>query len=601
MVCCVRSFPTLSEKENLEMKNPKSEQKSQQDLESTAPNSSKNSTVVPGTSETNSSSKNTAKTHIEDTCSNNGETVTTFDQVRIFWEETFSMESPKLPSTNPELSPPNPSNCWTWPKTEELCKEDTNETPLEKAKRLLEEGATCELSPELRSKWGITTPISKENTLLTPPSPKDNQIPLRDFRDRHPESYTNSFGDYCEQTDLEGERVQVDLFESHETQELNKDQKRNLLFKKNSVHRAGLLSLSPFKQDRILAEKLHSCSQKVYQFHDGGKAIWRCKSRFCHTCQNIKRTKLTKIFEQNLIMNSYSPKDYYFITLTLPALTLRSEASKHIKLLNKNFAKLARRKAWRESVDGYIKVIEFTQKGEFINPHIHLLVAGNESLRFNKLFQRRTDKSGKPYFKLGYVWGNYFKDLRHQEYAYVDVKTVKPRRGRTEKEIMDLNWIPVDQITPNELSTDVLGYMLKPETRDPNLEIDDFATEQTTELIQGLKNSRLISTSGSLLGFLSAPPKPKLTEEERQLIVDRFRSENIKGRYEYNIHSRRYSKTDQFSFSSFGLLQLRTLYSQKRNKPRCESSPPSPRLDICYESPRNPLRVSKDLTPQKDE
>lgn len=591
------------------MKNPKSERKSQQDLESSTPNSEKKEQGVPGHSNPIISTQTVDPTHIEDNCGIDNKEETLFDKARILWEEIFNIEAPNLQDEAPVLSPPRTSTCFNPNQSNETCPQDEQDSPLQKAKRLLLEGSRCKSSPELKPTWtlwttewnGIDVPTSKEKITLTPPSPKDNQIPLRDFGEQLSQRYVSPFNDYCEQTDLEGERVQIDLFEPYETQELNKDQKQNLLFKKNSIHRAGLLSLSPNKRDRDLAEKLHSCSQKVYQFHDGGKAIWRCKNRFCHTCQNIKRTKLTRIFEQNLIMNSYSPKDYYFITLTLPALTLRSEASKHIKLLNKNFAKLARRKAWRESVDGYIKVIEFTQKGEFINPHIHLLVAGNESFRSNKLFHRRTDKSGKPYFKLGYIWGNYFKDLRSQEYAYVDVKTIKPRRGRTEKEKLDLDWIPVNQITPNELSTDILGYMLKPEKRDPNLEIDDFATEQTTDLIQGLKNSRLISTSGSLLGFLSAPSKPKLTEEERQLIVDRFRAENIKGRYEYNIHSRRYSKTDQFVFSSFGFFQLRTLYALKRNKPRCEDSPPSPRQDICYEPPINPLRASIDVTPKKDE
>lgn len=497
-------------------------------------------------------------------------------------------------------------NTWNIPQdsTSEHCKE----SPLQRAKRILKLNSeeTCESSPELHPKWrgwiDLEVPTSKETIILSPPSPQDHQLPLREFGHQLNHNYLNPFGDNCEEPNSEDEdQKQINILEPYETQEINKSQKQHLTFKDRSIHRAGLLSLSGFKEDRDLAKKLHSCSQRVYQFQNGESSTWRCKNRFCHTCQNLKRNKLTKIFEQNLIMNSYTPSNYYFVTLTLPMLTLRKEASEHIKLLNRNFGKLARRKLWRESVDGYIKVIEFTQKGEFINPHIHLLIAGNSSFGSNRLFQRKTDKQGKPYFQLGYVWGNYFKELRSQSYTYVDVKTIKPRRERTEKEKADLNWIPVHQITPNELSTDILGYMLKPEKRDPNPSIDDYATEQTSELLYNLKNSRLISTSGSLLGFLSAPKRRKLTEEERQAITDKFRTENIKGRYEYNINSKRYTKTDQFSFASFGLLQLKTLYSRKRNKQKCEHSNSNLLSDTCYQFPKDPLRAAHHVTFEKDE
>ena len=289
-------------------------------------------------------------------------------------------------------------------------------------------------------------------------------------------------------------------------------------------------------------------------------------------------------------MNSYLPHKWILLTLTTPSNCKREDLKESINLLHKNFMRLTRRKFWMESVEGFIRSTEVLQTCELLNPHIHLLLAVNESFSYNKIFHRKEDCQGNTFFKLGSIWGKYYK----RKYVQVDIKRIDPSRSKTTEERKTMPWLGDHQITPNDLSNTVLNYILKPDQKDPSIQIESQATRQTSSLVDQLRNTRLVSTGGTLSGYLQSPPKPRLTEEEKDKLNDRFKSENIKSRFEFDTSKKRYKSVEMFTFSGIAFTRLKNQYQQFFRKSYCNGS--SERLneiDYCYSPPKDPIKGQK--------
>ena len=348
---------------------------------------------------------------------------------------------------------------------------------------------------------------------------------------------TNNVGEITAKT------YQMDLLESPEELKINSMMSRTLEMKKRSIRRASLLSNSPDPRLQKLASKLSRCSQKVFLLKDGSKTVWRCRSRFCHVCQDLKRNELKRNFIDNLISREYQPDQYILLTLTTgdhPEDQIKSK----IKEMNSAWSKLTRRKAWKESIEGAIKVIEHIPSEQgLINLHLHALLAVNENFRTSPLFWYEYDKAShlQRIPKLSAIWSRYLKTQN----LIVHRKTIRRHQELTQFEI-DCGFSQ-DKIGPSELGNTALNYLLKFETNSKDTfdslgaKLDEDSKE--SKIVKQLKHSKLITSSGSLKGILRRK-KIELAQDAIDQIEEshneKLRSENILAKFELPACTFRY-------------------------------------------------------------
>jgi hypothetical protein len=365
-----------------------------------------------------------------------------------------------------------------------------------------------------------------------------------------------------------------------------------------NIERARLLSFSPDKSERALSRELFQCSRNIRISKDGRPNYWRCrKTKDCHICQYFDQQEKLKIFKSNLLRNRYAPHQWKLITLTLPRTYAPNEIRGAIKKLNSNFTKLTRRKAWQLSIEGGIKSIEWPRSKEDpkrYRPHIHLLVAVNDSFSSNRLFQK-TKRSleklkanpelgdSEILFNLSFVWGKYF----NRQNVHTHIRDLKKLGGTTD----DLPWLKPNQIDPDEITYTALEYITKVIQRDCSTSESPTPSLTTSTLIRQVKGLRRISSFGSLQGYLTKPKRRKKTEKEKQDLIDSLRSSNTRAIYQYNSETRAYEKVDSLKphFESWLLFKDKA----SRQSSPCISSSFSPPQQIPIQL-ENPLRC-KDL------
>lgn len=374
---------------------------------------------------------------------------------------------------------------------------------------------------------------------------------------------------------------------------INKNLDQNLQLKKAlNIERARLLANSTDKRHRQLSQKLFQCTRNVRISKTGKPLFWQCKSKHCHVCHYFKQQKLLRTFKRNLTKNRYVPHSWKLITLTLPTTCDPSEIKEGIKKLNANFAKLMRRKAWRDSVEGGVKAVEVSRSEDpkKYRPHLHILCAVNDHFSSNKLFQLTRNtldqlhlgvdvKEEDLRYNLSFVWGKYFK----RQYTVTHIKSIE----KNQKTSDDLPWLPPTKIDPYELTYTALEYITKGQERDCTFLETKTPCSTTSTLIYQLRGIRAFSTFGTLQGYLTAPKKPKLTEEQRQAIIDQFKTANIKACYQYNAITKEYEKVDQFTphYESWSVFRDKI---NRVNDP-CEPSEYSP-PNLSYQDQENPIR-----------
>lgn len=374
---------------------------------------------------------------------------------------------------------------------------------------------------------------------------------------------------------------------------INRDLDTNLQLKKAmNIERARLLAGSNDKKQRALGRKLFQCTRNVRISKNGKPLFWQCKSKHCHVCHYFKQQKLLKTFKRNLTKNRYVPHAWKLITLTLPTTCDPNEIKGAIKKLNASFAKLVRRKAWQKSVEGGVKAVEIARAEDpkKYRPHLHILCAVNDSFSSNKLFQYTRNtldqlnlgadlKEDDLRYNLSFVWGKYFK----RQYAVTHIKNIDKNQKTSE----DLPWLPSNKIDPYELTYTALEYITKGQERDCTSTETKTPYLTTSTLIDQLRGTRSFSTFGTLQGYLTEPKKPKLSEEQRQAIIDQLRSANIKACYQYNPYTKEYERVDQFSAHFEAWLVFRDKVNRV-NDP-CNPSKYSP-PSHSYQDQENPIR-----------
>jgi plasmid rolling circle replication initiator protein Rep len=361
-----------------------------------------------------------------------------------------------------------------------------------------------------------------------------------------------------------------------------------------NINRAKLLASSPDKRERALSRELYQCSRNVRIGKNGKPNYWRCRRvKDCHICQYFDQQEKLKIFKSNLLRNRYAPHQWKLVTLTLPRTYAPNEIRRAIKELNSNFTKLTRRKAWRDSVEGGIKSIEWPRSKEDprrYRPHIHLLLAVNDSFSSNKLFQKtrksleklKADPGTKEteiHFNLSFVWGRYFK----KKLVHTHIRDLRKLNSTS----MDLSWLKPSQIDPDEITYTALEYITKVIQKDCSSSESPTPSLTTSTIIHQVKGLRRISTFGSLQGYLTKPKRRKRSESEKQALIDTMRSENIHSTYQYNSESRIYEKVDILKphFESWLLFRDRSI----RLRSSCSSADYSPPEVIPLQL-ENPIR-----------
>ena len=370
-----------------------------------------------------------------------------------------------------------------------------------------------------------------------------------------------------------------------------------------NIERARLLASSYDKKQRELSQKLFQCARNIRISNSGKPIFWQCKSRHCHLCHHFKQQKLLKTFERNLTKNRYVPNGWKLITLTYPRTCNATEVRSVIKKLNASFAKLTRRKAWKESVEGGVKSIEITRSEDQkkYRPHLHILCAVNDSFSSNPLFQLTRSTLDKLQlgttlddddlrYNLSFVWGKYFK----RPFTIAHIKDIK-KNQRTSK---DLNWLPHDKIDPHELTYTALEYITKGQEKDCTLLETPTPSLTTSTLIDQIKGSRTFSTFGTLQGYLTPPKRPKLSTEQKQAIIDQSKSENIQSNYQYNAMTKEYEKVENFTshFESWSIFKHKSI----RSFNQCETAQYSP-PQLSHQDQESPLRCKYLARPLDEE
>ena len=314
-----------------------------------------------------------------------------------------------------------------------------------------------------------------------------------------------------------------------------------------NIERSKLLATSPDKRERALSRELYQCSRNIRIGKNGKPNYWRCRRvKDCHICQYFDQQEKLKTFKSNLTRNRYAPHQWKLITLTLPRTYTPNEVRSAIKTLNSNFTKLSRRKAWRDSIEGGVKSIEWPRSKEDprrYRPHIHLLVAVNDSFKSNRLFQKtkksveqlRNDPSTPEadlHFNLSFTWGRYFK----KKLVHTHIRDLR----KLNKTSADLSWLKPSQIDPDEITYTALEYITKVIQKDCSRSESPTPSLTTSTLIHQLKGLRRISTFGSLQGYLTKPKRRKRTEKEKQDLIDTLRPSNIHSTYQYNSETKAY-------------------------------------------------------------
>jgi plasmid rolling circle replication initiator protein Rep len=370
-----------------------------------------------------------------------------------------------------------------------------------------------------------------------------------------------------------------------------------------NIERARLLSNSYDKKQRQLSQKLFQCARNVRISESGKPIFWQCKSRHCHLCHHFKQQKLLQTFKRNLMKNRYAPYGWKLITLTYPRTCNASEIRSVIKKLNANFAKLMRRKAWKDSVEGGVKAIEIAraENPKKYRPHLHILCAVNDSFPANPLFQltRSTldqlqlgttlDDQDLRY-NLSFVWGKYFK----RPFTIAHIKSIKKNQSTPQ----DLPWLPCNKIDPHELTYTALEYITKGQEKDCTRLETSTPSLTTSTLIDQIKGIRMFSTFGTLQGYLTPPKRPKLTPEQRQALIDQSKIQNIQANYQYNALTKTYEKVERFTshFESW------SIFKHKANQifDPCISDQYSP-PHLSYQDQENPLRCKYLASPLDEE
>lgn len=109
-------------------------------------------------------------------------------------------------------------------------------------------------------------------------------------------------------------------------------------------------------------------------------SMYTCKDRFCPFCNWRRQMKYSKLI-YNHLQHLQHVRSYRFLFLTLTVKNCNiNDLRTTIKHMQSSFNKMTRTKKFKDSIYGYLRVLEFTLEGnlsptDYYHPHFHVLLA----------------------------------------------------------------------------------------------------------------------------------------------------------------------------------------------------------------------------------
>lgn len=236
-------------------------------------------------------------------------------------------------------------------------------------------------------------------------------------------------------------------------------------------------------------------TKKANQILDCGKSLWfhlkqnvvtsetklklaemyTCKDRFCPFCNWRRQMKYSKLIYKHLeALQSKNKFRYIFLTLTVKNCHI-NDLNTTIKQMQKAFNTMSRSKQFKNSILGYLRVLEYTvqkNNSQMIHPHFHLLLVVPTTY-FNPTFNKYLKKDD-----YAQMWKN---ALNVDYFPVCDVRIIKPNAKKDKS-----------------ADVAVIAEMCKYPMKDTDIsKVSDFE-----ELVKQLRNVRNINAGGVLKGCL---------------------------------------------------------------------------------------------------
>lgn len=205
--------------------------------------------------------------------------------------------------------------------------------------------------------------------------------------------------------------------------------------------------------------------------------MYTCKDRFCPFCNWRRQMKYSKLIYKHLQALQEEKKfRAIFLTLTVKNCHI-SKLNATIKQMQTAFNSMTRTKAFKNSILGYLRVLEYTvqkNNADMIHPHFHVLLIVEPSY-----FDTRLNK----YLKKDDFAQMWQKALKVDYVPVCDVRIIKPNKEKNKS-----------------ADVAVIAEMCKYPMKDTDIsKIKDFE-----ELVKQLRNVRNINAGGVLKGCLKA-------------------------------------------------------------------------------------------------
>jgi plasmid rolling circle replication initiator protein Rep len=204
--------------------------------------------------------------------------------------------------------------------------------------------------------------------------------------------------------------------------------------------------------------------------------MYTCKDRFCPFCNWRRQMKYSKLIYQFLnVLQEKKKLRFIFLTLTIKNCSLENLRST-IQHMNKSFKRMKETVKFKNSILGYLKVLEYTvnSKNKSMHPHFHILLAvspGYFDTKENKYLSKKD---------FAQMWK---KALRVDYNPVVDIRIIKPNKKKNKS-----------------ADVAVISEMCKYPLKDTDVEnVENFEM-----LVQQLKNIRNVSAGGILKGILKS-------------------------------------------------------------------------------------------------
>lgn len=234
--------------------------------------------------------------------------------------------------------------------------------------------------------------------------------------------------------------------------------------KANSVLQCGVSLWFHLKEHQITKEQKLKLAE-----------MYTCKDRFCPFCNWRRQMKYSKMIYNHISTLEATKKlRYIFLTLTVKNCKL-NDLRATIDHMQKSFNEMTRTKKWKDSILGYLRVLEFTKeknRAGYMHPHFHLLLAVEPSY-----FDTKQNK----YLKKDDFAKMWRKALRVDYEPVVDVRIIKKNK---------------DKNANAAVVAEICKYPLK------DIDLSKLTWQEFEILVLQLKNVRNINAGGILKGIL---------------------------------------------------------------------------------------------------